>query len=32
MRVRFRKAGPAWRRTERPWYKLATERLKEITE
>jgi hypothetical protein len=32
MRVRFRKAGPAWRRTERPWYKLATERLKELAE
>ena len=25
---RFRKASPAWRRTERKWYKLSTEKLK----
>lgn len=27
---KFRKAGPAWRRAERPWFKLAKARLGEI--
>lgn len=28
IRVRFRRASPAWRRTERRWYRMATARLK----
>jgi hypothetical protein len=28
IRVKFRKASPAWRRTEKKWYKLATAKLK----
>jgi hypothetical protein len=28
IRTRFRKAGPAWRRTEKRWYRLASEALK----
>jgi hypothetical protein len=29
IRKRFRRAGRGWRRTEKRWFKLATERLKE---
>jgi hypothetical protein len=29
IRTRYRKAGPAWRRTEKRWYRLATAALKE---
>jgi len=28
IRTKFRKASPAWRRTEKKWYKLATAKLK----
>ena len=28
IRAKFRKGNPAWRRTERKWYKLATAKLK----
>jgi hypothetical protein len=30
IRVKYRKTGAAWRRSERPWYKLATARLKAL--
>jgi hypothetical protein len=30
IRLKFRKTGAAWRRSERPWYKLATARLKAL--
>ena len=29
IRKRFRRAGRAWRRTEKRWFKLSTERLDE---
>lgn len=29
IRLRFRRAGRAWRRTEKRWFKLSSERLKE---
>ncbi len=28
---RFRRAGPAWRRTEKQWYRLAKQRLQELS-
>jgi hypothetical protein len=28
IRTKFRRASPAWRRTERKWYKIATAKLK----
>lgn len=30
VRARFRRASPAWRRTERRWYRMATARLKAL--